>query len=458
MKTCADQRVQLLRVLGHGIGVLALLALAACRGEGPTAPQTPSAPTAFQGAIAGPTGESGVITLTTATMTTVAPAPRAVAAVSSAVIQDLTGTLKLVGGATINLTGTFDTGAGAIAVSGGGYAFTGTLSNGSVSGTYTGPNGTGTFAAAPSGATTPTIQVFCGTYSGTDMFSGTPHAKYGVWNLVRSGNTLVGVTEEISGGGAGTTVNGQLSGIMISLKFYIDGILAGSGEGTLSGTSVSGTYVSTDGLASGTWSGDESCSTRVPAASVSVTPASASLDVGETVQFAATPRDANGDPLSGRTITWLSSNTSLATVDGHGLVTGLAAGTTTITATSEGQSGTATISVPRTFRIFLSPAMDVGSCTNTARTNQTYDRGVLSIDGNGDFQLAWSETAPPFTSMLAVGHVTSTAFTATVSCANSTGPSGSWFATWSGTQYDGTYSFQGSTGSITVLLGPPPHP
>src|SRR6058998_668600 len=82
-----------------------------------------------------------------------------------------------------------------------------------------------------------------------------------------------------------------------------------------------------------------------PVASVSVNPPAASVQVSGTVQLTATPKDANGNPLSGRTVTWSSSNTSMASVNGSGLVTGAAVGTATITATSEGQSGSASITV-----------------------------------------------------------------------------------------------------------------
>jgi len=82
-----------------------------------------------------------------------------------------------------------------------------------------------------------------------------------------------------------------------------------------------------------------------PVASVSVTPTSATVPVGSTLQLTATPKDATGSPLTGRTVTWASSNTSVATVSATGLVTGQVAGTAIITATSEGQSGTAAITV-----------------------------------------------------------------------------------------------------------------
>src|SRR5207253_5002745 len=81
--------------------------------------------------------------------------------------------------------------------------------------------------------------------------------------------------------------------------------------------------------------------TNVPVATVEVTPPSASVQAGQTVQLTATPKDANGAPLSGRTVTWSSSNTSVATVSNSGLVSGVTPGSITISATSEGKSGTA---------------------------------------------------------------------------------------------------------------------
>src|SRR5207245_1437105 len=82
-----------------------------------------------------------------------------------------------------------------------------------------------------------------------------------------------------------------------------------------------------------------------PVATVTLTPASATLNEGQTLQLTATLKDANGNVLIGRSITWSSSNSSAATVNATGLVTGVVAGSATITATSEGQSGTSAITV-----------------------------------------------------------------------------------------------------------------
>ncbi len=82
-----------------------------------------------------------------------------------------------------------------------------------------------------------------------------------------------------------------------------------------------------------------------PVASVTVSPATASVAVGGTVQLVATARDAGGQILTGRTITWSTGNAGVATVSAQGVVTGIAAGTAGITATSEGRSGLAAVTV-----------------------------------------------------------------------------------------------------------------
>src|SRR5882762_65979 len=80
-------------------------------------------------------------------------------------------------------------------------------------------------------------------------------------------------------------------------------------------------------------------------ASVAVSPASPSVQIGQTVQLTATLKDASGSPLTGRAVTWSSGDSAIARVSGTGLVTGRAAGSATIAATSEGKSGTSAITV-----------------------------------------------------------------------------------------------------------------
>lgn len=80
-------------------------------------------------------------------------------------------------------------------------------------------------------------------------------------------------------------------------------------------------------------------------AAVEVQPATAEVMVGETVQLQVTVRDDRGNALAGRTVTWSTSQGSVATVSSSGVVTGVAPGPVTITATADGRSGTASVTV-----------------------------------------------------------------------------------------------------------------
>lgn len=84
--------------------------------------------------------------------------------------------------------------------------------------------------------------------------------------------------------------------------------------------------------------------TGIPA-QVVVTPASDSVNVGETKQFSASCLDLHGNAVGCPATTWSSSNPAVATVDNTGLATGVSQGTVTITASIGYASGTATLKV-----------------------------------------------------------------------------------------------------------------
>ena len=118
----------------------------------------------------------------------------------------------------------------------------------------------------------------------------------------------------------------------------------GPGLATVTGVSVGDvTITATSGTASGTAS--VTVVPPAPVASVTLTPASATLLLRTTQRFSATTRDSNGTLLPGRVITWTTDNTAVATVDAHGLVTGVGEGSAAVVATSEGVSDTATMTV-----------------------------------------------------------------------------------------------------------------
>lgn len=78
---------------------------------------------------------------------------------------------------------------------------------------------------------------------------------------------------------------------------------------------------------------------------VTVAPASASIDAGATKSFAATVKDQNGGTMTCSALGWSSQNAAVATINASGLATGVAAGTTTVKATCGSASGTASLTV-----------------------------------------------------------------------------------------------------------------
>jgi len=162
----------------------------------------------------------------------------------------------------------------------------------------------------------------------------------------------------------------------------------------------------------------------VAVSSVTVTPASANLPVGQTVQLTATPKDANGNPLTGRMVTWSSSNNSVASVTSSGLVSGGAAGSATITATSEGQSGTASITVTSV------PVASVSVTPTSANVNEgkTVQLTATPKDGGGNplsgRTIAWSSSNTAVATVSSSGLVTGKVAGSATITATSEGQSG----------------------------------
>ncbi|MCY3712440.1 MAG: DM13 domain-containing protein [Gemmatimonadetes bacterium] len=79
---------------------------------------------------------------------------------------------------------------------------------------------------------------------------------------------------------------------------------------------------------------------------VAVEPMTATIEEGEMQQFTATAFDADDMEITGKTFTWSSSNTTVATINSSsGLASAMEAGSTTITAMVDGKSGTAMLTV-----------------------------------------------------------------------------------------------------------------
>lgn len=122
----------------------------------------------------------------------------------------------------------------------------------------------------------------------------------------------------------------------------------------------------------------------VPVASVTVAPANPVVSVGAKAPLTPIPLAANGDTLTNRTFTWATGDAAIAAVDGQGVVTGVAAGTALITATSEGKSGSVTITVSTTAvaSVTVAPTsatVDVGGTATL--TGAAFDGGGAPLPG-----------------------------------------------------------------------------
>jgi hypothetical protein len=93
----------------------------------------------------------------------------------------------------------------------------------------------------------------------------------------------------------------------------------------------------------GEGSGGPGVSPKVAQVSVSVE--TSRPVVGQATQAYAELRDASGNLLTGRPITWASDDDTIASVDAKGVVTARTPGTASITASSGGASGSVSVSV-----------------------------------------------------------------------------------------------------------------
>ena len=81
-----------------------------------------------------------------------------------------------------------------------------------------------------------------------------------------------------------------------------------------------------------------------PTITIRISPATGSVEVGDTIRFAAAVTDASGQAVANPAISW-STSATLAWVGANGLVTGGGPGQVTVTASSQGAEGSATLTV-----------------------------------------------------------------------------------------------------------------
>jgi uncharacterized protein YjdB len=143
-------------------------------------------------------------------------------------------------------------------------------------------------------------------------------------------------------------------------------------------------------------------------ATMTVTPASVTLRRTNTRAFTAVAKNASGVVINGATVTWASSNSSVAFVDNTGQVTALAVGTVTITATADGQTGASLVTVTEVpiGSIALTPATQnllVGNQSVITAALKDTAGNALSSTGRS---LSWSSNNEVFATVSQSGTVT----------------------------------------------------
>jgi len=190
----------------------------------------------------------------------------------------------------------------------------------------------------------------------------------------------------------------------------------------------------------------------VPATSVSLSDTIAQLTPGQTMQLTATVLP---DSATVRTVTWSSSDEAVATVDAAGLVNALAAGTATITATTNDGTGlTASCTVTVTPPAVQPDAIELSEKAFTLQLTQSRQ---VSVTTEGAGAVTWSSSDPSVASVDADGVVTAHSHGIAIITATTAGGATMWCAVFSHLTGDinqsGTVDVTDVNAVINIVLG-----
>lgn len=204
------------------------------------------------------------------------------------------------------------------------------------------------------------------------------------WSSSNTGVAVINSTGLATAVGSGTTeIDATSNGVSASSSLTVSLPSSGSGSGS-------------------------------PSLTVSPTTVTETFD-GETTQFiamgslnGATPQNVSNQ------VTWVSSNTQVATINSNGLATALGSGTTTITSYYAGISATATVTVSVSSTTPAVPALTIipSTVTLTGAGAVTQLIAIGNLTGNGVVQnltnnVTWSSSGFTNVSVTQTGLVTS---------------------------------------------------
>ena len=137
------------------------------------------------------------------------------------------------------------------------------------------------------------------------------------------------------------------------------------------------------------------------ATAITLSQTTAEVPAGETLQLTATVLPENA---TDRTVSWTSSNPAVATVNANGLVTAVAAGTATITATTnDGTNLTATCAVTVSQPTVQPAGIELSEKAFRLQLNQSHQ---VSVTTEGVGGVIWSSSDTNIASVDANGVVT----------------------------------------------------
>jgi hypothetical protein len=144
--------------------------------------------------------------------------------------------------------------------------------------------------------------------------------------------------------------------------------------------------------------------------SVSVTPATANISAGATQQFTATANYSDGSTANvTSSATWAAATQSVATVNTGGLAQGVAAGSTKVTATVSGMSGSAMLTVAPTLSSIAvtptNPSIAAGATQQFTATSTYSDGSTRNVSSTA----TWTTTTASVATISSSGLATAVA-------------------------------------------------
>jgi len=151
--------------------------------------------------------------------------------------------------------------------------------------------------------------------------------------------------------------------------------------------------------------------TPVTLVSIAVTPATPSIAIGVSQQFTATGTFSDGSTRNITTsVTWSSSAATAAAITSGGKALALAAGTTTITATYGGISGTSILTVTSVTLVSIAvtpvtPSIAIGAIKQFTATGTFSDKSTQDITAS----VTWNSSSPAIATITSAGLATGVA-------------------------------------------------